>query len=745
MKKLYFIAFLLLITCTADAFRIPRPNRYSLPLTQDQINQINDDLDNIWQLSNGEFNLDEETTAKTQAENGDFWILATPITSKIQFKSEDTVFTICNEGGDCAGGGGGGSATPGGSNPQLQYNNAGTFGGVVASGADANGNVGLGTSVPTQQLELTENIEIVDSTATTGIIYSGSNELLHTYGSQSISLGEQAGNTAGTNPDNSVFIGYQSGNAITTGDNNVCLGSTSCDALNTGYENFSAGYAALGTATIATRNIAIGHQALTTCLDCGDNVAIGHNVMTGATDASDNVAVGASALAGNQTGTNNVAVGINALVGAVEDGNTAVGSNACAGIGITGFNNICLGNSAGDRITTSTENISIGTNSMGTSAGVTGSNNIAIGASSGAALTSGANNTCIGSGSCDSATSSYENSCVGYGSCASLDSSLNSGENTVMGFGAMGAATQGFDNVAIGYNALNTGTGTDNTAVGYEALRTNTGGDNNTAIGTFTMKANNDGTDNTAIGYAAMTGNTEGLNNTAVGVTALSRNTTGNLNTAVGSGTLDQITTGINNTCIGASSCRNANNGATNHNIGVGFLSDFGNGINRSAFIGNNVNVTKDHQLWVGTTGDDRLDAIFSGQVNAKGWSGVSNQNSGIDFSTFRNSWTSTQTTTDFFDISATALTTATGLVVKVDNSMTTGRALQVLGGASNNTPIFGVDDVITYLPQVSADPCGGDTLKEAGFFYNTTSDYLCFCNSAGADKQAHSPSTDCF
>lgn len=56
--------------------------------------------------------------------------------------------------GKIATSGGGGGGTPGGTNPQLQYNNSGSFGGVSASGTDSNGNVGLGTSIPSEKLDL---------------------------------------------------------------------------------------------------------------------------------------------------------------------------------------------------------------------------------------------------------------------------------------------------------------------------------------------------------------------------------------------------------------------------------------------------------------------------------------------------------------------------------------------------------------------------------------------------------------
>lgn len=45
----------------------------------------------------------------------------------------------------------------------------------------------------------------------------------------------------------------------------------------------------------------------------------------------------------------------------------------------------------------------------------------------------------------------------------------------------------------------------------------------------------------------------------------------------------------------------------------------------------------------------------------------------------------------------------------------------------------------------ITADPCAGGNYPEGAIFYNDTSDYMCFCNGAGADVQVHSPATACF
>lgn len=77
-----------------DAFRISRPNTFTLPWTQDQVSQLNRTLEDIWNLTNGEFNLDVVTTSKTNAQNGDIWIIYTAPNARIQFKAKGIVHTL---------------------------------------------------------------------------------------------------------------------------------------------------------------------------------------------------------------------------------------------------------------------------------------------------------------------------------------------------------------------------------------------------------------------------------------------------------------------------------------------------------------------------------------------------------------------------------------------------------------------------------------------------------------------------
>lgn len=67
----------------------------------------------------------------------------------------------------------GGGGTPGGSSPQLQYNNSGAFDGVVGSGVASNGDIGLGTTSPDAKLHLLKTMTIADVSAVSVIADPG--------------------------------------------------------------------------------------------------------------------------------------------------------------------------------------------------------------------------------------------------------------------------------------------------------------------------------------------------------------------------------------------------------------------------------------------------------------------------------------------------------------------------------------------------------------------------------------------
>lgn len=90
--------FIVLLATGVWAFRIPRPLLLSHPLDQAQINHLNDVLENLWNLQNGEYNLDIVTSTKERANNGDFWLIQTGAVVRMQWKANGQIFTGKNEG-----------------------------------------------------------------------------------------------------------------------------------------------------------------------------------------------------------------------------------------------------------------------------------------------------------------------------------------------------------------------------------------------------------------------------------------------------------------------------------------------------------------------------------------------------------------------------------------------------------------------------------------------------------------------
>jgi hypothetical protein len=212
-----------------------------------------------------------------------------------------------------------------------------------------------------------------------------------------------------------------------------------------------------------------------------------------------------------------------------------------------------------------------------------GSNNVALGDTALDSLTSGANNVAVGHIALTSNTTGSANVAVGANA---LDANTTAGNNTAVGFNSMTLTTEGGSNTALGSNSLasnttgsnNTAvgryamqdntTGIYNTAVGWIALGDNITGNSNTAVGMYSLRANT-ASENTALGYKAMYVNSTGTSNVAVGSFALDANTTGSYNTTVGMLSLTALTTGGSNTTMGYASGQGLT-GASSFNVAIG-------------------------------------------------------------------------------------------------------------------------------------------------------------------------------
>ena len=182
------------------------------------------------------------------------------------------------------------------------------------------GNVGLGTSNPTEVLTVNGNINVPTSSATMGVYKVNGVGMISFY-------------NPSTALNFNTFIGNGAGNFTMTGTQNVGIGKGCLGANISGAGNVGIGYNACLSNTTATQNVGIGISALQNNQSSEFNVAIGANSMLALQSGNGrNVGIGISSLSNLTTGAGNIGIGNNA-------GNAALLT--------TGLNNTFIGNSAG--------------------------------------------------------------------------------------------------------------------------------------------------------------------------------------------------------------------------------------------------------------------------------------------------------------------------------------------------------------------------------------------------------------
>ena len=293
---------------------------------------------------------------------------------------------------------------------------------LILGGTGANAvNVGIGTTSPNQQLEITNAFRFPSTTSsTTGVIYKGANRFIHNY-------------KPSANDGNNTFMGVNAGNFTMSSatswlaSGNTGIGTNALTALTTAGYNTAVGFNALTANTTGSYNMAFGSQALSTNLSGDGNVAVGHGSLEKNT-ASSNTAIGNAALSLNTVGTGNSAIGESALLkNTIGNYNTSVGQSSMRE-NIDGGSNTALGLSALQLNTSGSFNLALGTSSLATNvlgssntavgydalSASTSSNNVAVGYLSGTGISTGGNNTFVGSNTGATNLTGSNNTLLGY-------------------------------------------------------------------------------------------------------------------------------------------------------------------------------------------------------------------------------------------------------------------------------------------------------------------------------------------
>jgi len=163
------------------------------------------------------------------------------------------------------------------------------------------GNVGIGTSSPSEVLDVNGHINSTETYKLNG------NTVLSNQGTDNIFVGQDAGSTSpgGYNSAVGVYAFYYN----TTGSYNSAMGSYALHKNTTGRDNSAMGYLALHYNTTGIYNSAVGSYALVSNSTGEDNSAMGYSALRQNTTGGHNSAIGANALSRNTTGSYNTGLG----------------------------------------------------------------------------------------------------------------------------------------------------------------------------------------------------------------------------------------------------------------------------------------------------------------------------------------------------------------------------------------------------------------------------------------------------
>lgn len=156
---------------------------------------------------------------------------------------------------------------------------------------DSSGNVGIGTATPSEQLEITQNMEIPDtSSSSVGVIQKNGTRFIHNFGTDNTFLGKNAGNFTMTGSHNTAD-GVNALSSIAFGNFNTAVGENSLSDNTSGSFNTAVGYNALNSDTTGSSNTALGERAGSNQTTGSNNIYIGTNA-TGTAGESTTIRIG---------------------------------------------------------------------------------------------------------------------------------------------------------------------------------------------------------------------------------------------------------------------------------------------------------------------------------------------------------------------------------------------------------------------------------------------------------------------
>ncbi len=373
--------------------------------------------------------------------------------------------------------------------------------------------------------------------------------------SNSIYIGEDAGENEGSSSNGNVFIGYQAGKSSTLGLNNNFIGKSAGTNNTIGTGNTFIGGSSGNNNTIGSNNVFIGDSNGFDNTTGSDNTFLGGFTGNSNTEGYQNIFLGAYSGYSNTTGTSNIFLGYQ------------------AGYNETGSNKLYIENSNSNTPLIFGD-FDVDSLQINGKLNINGAFNFPTtdGTASQVLMTDG-------SGTINWST-------ISTTSIADADSDTKiqveeSSDEDIIRFDLNGTEFMRLDNGRI--EILNTGqsvfigknagkndnlVGNSSTFVGHQAGEANTSGIENVFLGAYTGEQNMIGDLNTFIGAKAGNKNTTGNYNTFLGAYAGELNTAGEENVFLGDFAGATNTTGSNNVYIGNETGRDNTTGSNNVFIG---------------------------------------------------------------------------------------------------------------------------------------------------------------------------------
>jgi len=333
-----------------------------------------------------------------------------------------------------------------------------------------------------------------------------------TSGDDNTAVGYRAGNQINSGGTNTV-VGSNAGRVITTGTNNVAVGSSAMGSLTGGWTGSA--ITAVGHLALANiqggsikNSVAVGYQAAQSVSTITNSVVVGATALNLATTATvaTSVVIGTAAVSSSAAAApiDQVIIGSSAMTSSTSSKRT-----------------VAIGTQAGLSVTTSTDCVLIGDNVAGVlqsshyntvigstaAAAMTGSENVVIGYGAAPTLTVGDNNIVIGVVESGSTLADVRSSGATGEIILAAEGDIEGEKSQTLMIATLGDGGAGGGNVLIGSHKpgnYKTASGNSNLAIGQGAGKNLTSGSSNIFIGAPNVGATvTTGGSNILIGVAA--------------------------------------------------------------------------------------------------------------------------------------------------------------------------------------------------------------------------------------------------